>query len=276
YPAGSPREVRTPEESIAALKAAKLEQVAAFHKRFYGADHATFAAVGDFDAPEVQALVTRLFGDWKSEQPYVRIPERMKTVKPLEEQLETPDKANAFFYSMYPVALQDTDADYAAFTLSNWLLGGGFLKSRLADRVRKTDGLSYGVGAVFYASSREPVGRWVGYAIYNPANVGKLEAAFREVLAQASAGGFHPEELEEGRAAWLQNREVTRTQDSSLAAKLSNYLDLGRTMAFDAELEQRARALSAEQVTAVFRKYLDPERISVVKAGDFTAKKPGS
>ncbi len=276
YPAGSPREVKTPEESIRGLKAATLEQVQAFHKSFYGADHATFAAVGDFDAQEVQALVTRLFGDWKSEQPYLRIPERMKLVKPLEEQLQTPDKANAFFYSMYPIALQDTDSDYAAFALSNWLLGGGFLNSRLADRVRKTDGLSYGVGAGFYASSREPVGRWVGYAIYNPANVGKLEAAFRTVLAQTSAGGFRKAELEEGRSAWLQNRAVSRTQDAGLAAKLSGYLDLGRTMAFDAELEQRASALSAEQVTAVFRKYLDTEHISVVKAGDFTAKKPGS
>ncbi len=276
YPVGSPREVKTPEASIAQLKVAKLEQVQAFHRNFYGADHATFAAVGDFDAQEVQALVTRLFGDWKSAQPYVRIPDRMKVVKPLEEQLETPDKANAFFYAEFPVALQDTDADYAAFTLANYLLGGGSLRSRLADRVRKTDGLSYGVGSVFYASSREPVGRWLGYAIYNPANVGKLEGAFREVLAQTSTGGFSDKELEEGRKAWLQNREVSRTQDAGLAARLSNYLDLDRTLAFDAALEQRVKALSAEQVTAALRKYLDPGQVSVVKAGDFAAKKPGT
>jgi zinc protease len=199
----------------------------------------------------------------------------MKTVKPLEQQLLTPDKANAFFYSLYPIAMQDTDADYAAFTLSNWLLGGGFLKSRLADRIRKTDGLSYGVGSGFVASSREPVARWVGYAIYNPANVGKLETAFREVLSSTSTGGFGKEEVEEGRKAWLQNREISRTQDGALAARLSNYLDLGRTMAFDAELDERVRTVSVEQLSAAFRKYLDPSQVSVVKAGDF-AKHPGT
>jgi zinc protease len=276
YPKGSPREVKTPDEVISGLKAAKLEQVQGFHRNFYGADHATFAAVGDFDAQEVQGLVTRLFGDWKSAQPYAHIPDRMKAVKPLEEQLETPDKANAFFFTVYPIAMQDTDADYAAFTLSNWLLGGGFLKSRLADRVRKTDGLSYGVGSGFFASSREPVARWLGYAMYNPANVGKLEAAFREVLVQANTGGFGKDELEEGRKAWLQNREISRTQDAALAAKLSNYLDLGRTMAFDADVDKTVQALSLEQVNRAFRKYLDPALVSVVKAGDFAAKKPGT
>ncbi len=276
YPAGSPREVRTPDESIASLKAAKVEQVQAFHKNFYGADHATFAAVGDFDSEEVQALVTRLFGDWKSAQPYVRIPDRMKRVKPLEKRLETPDKANAAYFSAYPVALQDSDTDYAAFYISNWLLGGGSLQSRLAERVRKTDGLSYEVGSVFEASSYEPVGRWLGYAIYNPANVAKLETAFRDVLVQTSQQGFTPQELDDGRKAWLQAREVSRTQDAALAGKLSRYLNLGRTMAFDSQLEQRMKALSAEQVTAAFRKYLDPAQVSVVEAGDFAAKKPGS
>ena len=276
YPAGSPREVKTPDEVIAQLKAAKLEQIQAFHRSFYGADHATFAAVGDFDAREVQALVTKLFGDWKSAQPYARIADRMKVVKPLDEKVQTPDKANAFFYSLYPIAMQDTDPDFAAFTLSNWLLGGGSLKSRLADRVRKADGLSYGVGSSFLASSHEPAARWLGYAIYNPANVGKLEASFREVLSQTSSGGFGKDELEDGRRAWLQNREVQRTQDAALAAKLSAYLDLDRTMAFDAELERKVRELTVDQVDAAFRKYLDPAKISVVKAGDFAAKKPGS
>jgi zinc protease len=276
YPPGSPREVKSPDEIIAGLKAAKLEQIQAFHRNFYGADHATFAAVGDFDAQEVQALVTRLFGDWKSAQPYARIKDRLKTVKPLEEQLLTPDKANAFFYSYYGIAMQDTDADYPAFVISNWLLGGGFLKSRLADRVRKTDGLSYGVGSGFLASSREPVARWVGYAIYNPANVAKLEAAFREVLTSTSTSGFGKEELEDGRKAWLQSREISRTQDGALAAKLSGYLDLDRTMAFDADLDQKMRSVTLEQVNAAFRKYLDTSGVSVVKAGDFAAKKSGS
>jgi len=127
----------------------------------------------------------------------------------------------------------------------------------------------------FIASSREPVARWIGYAIYNPANVGKLEAAFREVLAQVTAGGFGKDELEEGRNAWLQSRTIARTQDAGLAGKLSAYLDLGRTMAFDAELEAKVHGLSLDAVNAAFRKYLDPSQVNMVKAGDF-AKKPGS
>ena len=81
--------------------------------------------------------------------------------------------------------------------------------------------------------------------------------------------------LEEGRNAWLQSRTIARTQDAGLAGKLSAYLDLGRTMAFDAELEAKVHGLSLDAVNAAFRKYLDPSQVNMVKAGDF-AKKPGS
>ena len=47
-------------------RAPKVEDLRTFHTAFYGADQATFAASGDFDAKEIQALVTELFGSWKS------------------------------------------------------------------------------------------------------------------------------------------------------------------------------------------------------------------
>ena len=37
--------------------------------------------------------------------------------------------------------------------LGNYMLGGGFLNSRLATRIRQKEGLSYGVGSVFNAGS---------------------------------------------------------------------------------------------------------------------------
>jgi zinc protease len=276
YPAGHARAVDSPDESIAQLKKVTLDDVRSFHRSFYGADHATFAAVGDFDAPELQATILRLFGDWKSATPYARIPDRLKKASPLEEALETPDKANAYLAAGSTFALQDTDADYPAFLMANWLFGGGALKSRLADRIRQKEGLSYGVGASFSASSREPVAEWQAYAIYAPQNAAKLESALRDEIQKARSEGFRAEELEEGRQAWLQNREVSRTRDAPLVAKLSGYLDLDRTMAFDAELDRKVRALTGEQLNAAFRKYLDPAQLSVVKAGDFAAKKPGS
>ena len=265
-----------PDEYLALLKKAKLDEVKEFHRRFYGADHATFAAVGDFDTAELQALVIRLLGDWKSSEAYLRIVDRTKVATPINKTLETPDKANALFAAGTDFALQDVDPDYPAFLMANYLFGGGSLRSRLADRIRKKDGLSYGVGSGFTASSREPAAQWIATAIFAPQNSARLDTALREEVERARKDGFSKDELEEGRRAWLQGREVSRSQDAPLAGKLSAYLDLGRTMAFDAELDRKVQALGAEQVSAAFRRYLDPTGLSVVKAGDFATKKPGT
>ena len=66
YPAGDPRYAPTVDESIAWNNAVTLDDVKSFHAQFYGASNAELAIVGDFDADAMRALVTELFGSWKS------------------------------------------------------------------------------------------------------------------------------------------------------------------------------------------------------------------
>ena len=56
--------------------------------------------------------------------------------------------------------VRDDDPDYPALVLGNYMLGGGFLNSRLATRIRQKDGLSYGVGSQLQASSLDKSGRF--------------------------------------------------------------------------------------------------------------------
>ena len=57
-----------------------------------------------------------------------------------------------------------------------------------------------------------------------------------------------------------------------LAVLLSQDLYVGRTMQFQADLEQKIKALTPEAVNAALRKYIDPKRLSIVTAGDFEKK----
>ena len=56
----------------------------------------------------------------------------IRTSRPMNKALETPDKANAFFIAGQNLKLRDDDPDYPALVLGNYMLGGGFLNSRLA------------------------------------------------------------------------------------------------------------------------------------------------
>ena len=95
YPSDDPRYAPTFAESIAETQALKLDDAIAFYRTYWGADHADMAIVGDFDPVAVKAEVTRLFGDWKSSVPYVRIANPVTDVAGLHLVTPLKDKANA-------------------------------------------------------------------------------------------------------------------------------------------------------------------------------------
>ncbi len=102
----------TVEESIATNNAVTVDDVKRFHAQFYGASNAELAIVGDFDADATRALVTELFGDWKSKATYTRVPDPFRPNQPAALRLVVPDKANAFLLGRERIALNDLDPDY--------------------------------------------------------------------------------------------------------------------------------------------------------------------
>lgn len=269
YPAGHPMAHVGPDARIADLKAARAEELQAFHRAFYGAGHATFAASGDFDAAELQKQVVELFGTWSAASPYERIPGRLKAPAGQSKALETPDKKGAFFLVQSRWAMKDTDADYPAFLMANQILGGGALKSRLADRLRQKEGFSYGAGSFVRVGDLDPITIWQAYAIYAPENAAKLQAAFDDEIQKALKEGFTQAELDFARNSWLQGEKTDRQTDRAIAGWLGRGLYLGRPALFEGQVEAKVKALGLAEVNAALRKHLRPEAFVVVKAGDF-------
>lgn len=273
YPKGDIRYITTFDEDVADVKAVTLDQVKDFYRNFYGADHASVAVVGDFDKPQIQKLLEENFGSWKSSTPFKRIASPYMAVKAENKSFETPDKANAMFVAGLTMPLQDSDPDYPALIMANYMLGGGFLNSRLATRIRQKEGLSYGVGSQFSASSQDKNGSFLAYAIYAPQNAEKLEQAFKEEIEKVVKEGFTADELKAAKSGYIQSRQVNRAQDASLAGTLANNLYLNRTMQWDADFEKKIEALTPEAVKSAASKYIDYSKITIIKAGDFEKAK---
>jgi zinc protease len=187
YPKGDVRYVSSIEESMADVKTVTLDEAKKFYTDFYGASNGELSVVGDFDSAEISKLATELFGSWKSPRAFTRVGDSYRDVAPINTSIETPDKANAIFVAGINLNVQDTDPDYAALVLGNYMLGGGFLNSRLATRVRQKEGLSYGISSQLQASSLDRTGVFIITAIYAPQNAARLEAAIKEELTRALA-----------------------------------------------------------------------------------------
>ena len=274
FPKGDPRYVSTPDEDIAELNAATLDSAKQFYHDFYGASNAQLTVVGDFDEQEITRLTTQLFSDWKSPRPFKRVPSVFRDIAPANQTFQAPDKANAFFVAGFLFDMRDDNADYAAITLGHYMLGGGFLSSRLAARIRQKEGLSYGVGSGVFVSAVDHYGRFMATAIYAPQNVDKLEAAFKEEIARMLKDGFTAEEVEAAKSGYLQSRQVSRAQDNELLNRSNTYLFIGRTWQWDADFEAKIRTLTPEQINAAMRKYVDPSKLVIYKAGDFAKNPP--
>jgi zinc protease len=272
YPSGDPRAIATFDEDIESYKKATLADVKKFYTDFYGASNAELAVTGDFDVAEVQRLAEELFGDWKSPGAYSLVKRNWQKLEPVNRLIETPDKANAFFAAATTLNLGETDPDYPAMLLANTMIGGG-AQSRLFLRIREKEGLSYAVQSEFVAGSTYRYGQFLGIAICNPQNIAKVESAFKDEMGKIVNLGFTADEVETAKKAFLEERQVNRSQDPALVRVLQRDAQFGWTMAHDAEIDQKIAALTAGDINAAVKRQLDLASLSYFKGGDF--KKAG-
>jgi len=270
-PPGHPNYVATVDESMAALEAVTTDDAAAFHRDFYGPQLGTLSVVGDFDPDEIREVVEETFGGWESPYSATRISTPFYDAPAEVLQIETPDKANSFIFAQQNLALRDDDPDYPALILAGYMIGGGVMNSRLAQRIRQQDGLSYSVGGGIGGHPVDENGSFSAMAIQAPENAEKVEAALREEIQRVLDDGFDDDELAVSKRGYLQSRELSRAQDGSLVGMLNQGLYFERTLAWDAEFEQRVQDLTTEDVNAAVRRHLDLRKMTIVKAGDFGA-----
>jgi zinc protease len=273
YPRGDPRYVPTADEQIEDLKKVTLDDVRKFYQDFYGASVGEIAVSGQFNAPEISKLATELFGNWKSPGSYSRVTSMYQKTVPSDQKIETPDKQNAFFVAGQLVKLNDEDPDYPAIVMANYMFGGSGLGTRLSRRIRDKEGLSYGVQSDFAVPTQDDAATFVGVAISAPQNSPKVDASFRDELAKTLKEGFTADEVAAAKKAWLQERGMGRSEDGALVGLFAARQRFDRTLKFDESLETRVAALTPEQISAAFRKHVDPASLIFVKAGDF--KKAG-
>jgi zinc protease len=264
------RYVPTAEEEEKRLEAVTLDDVIALYQKQVGATSGELGIVGDFDAEPTLVQVRDMLKGWKADVPYKRIERPAAAdLKGARDNILTPDKKNAVFLAGLSFAMKETDADFAALRMGNFLLGDGTLSSRLGKRIRQKEGLTYGVTSALTVSARDPNARFTVNSSTNPDNIDRVEKAFFEELTEFLANGPTKAELEDGKKAYREAQKVGRTGDAGLAGQIIANLQLNRKFAHTSELEKQIAALTPEDVRDAFRKYIDPKKLVVIRAGDF-------
>lgn len=273
FPTDSIHYVPTFQESLERLAKLKRDDVVAVYQDQIGGTTGELAIVGDFDTKAATQQLEAIFASWKSKTPYERVPSVLASgVKGSRQSIDTPDKENAVFGAALKFAMDDTSADYPAMEIGNYVLGVSFT-SRLMDRLRQKEGWSYGCGSQLSVGSKDKVSQFIIYAFCNPDVIDKVDKGAFEEFDKLLKTGITDQELKLSRTAYLEEMKVDRGKDARLASILRDNLYLGRTMKYYADLEQKIADLTVKDVNRAMSVNLSPDRLVVVRAGDFGKKK---
>ncbi|MEO8197574.1 MAG: insulinase family protein, partial [Thermoanaerobaculia bacterium] len=156
--------------------------------------------------------------------------------------------------------------DYPALELAAVLLGtGAGLTGRIPQRIREREGLAYTASADTVSGAGIDEGRLVCYVGTATATLDQAEASVRDELARFLAEPVAAEDLESARS-YLLGREPFRRETARQWADLMAVAALLDLPLDDPQWHAgKIAQLTAEDVGAASRRWIDPERLLVTR-----------
>jgi zinc protease len=154
----------------------------------------------------------------------------------------------------------------------NYMLGGSST-SRLFDRLRQKEGLSYGAGSRIYAHPIDQSGHFMAWAICAPQNMDKSLAAMQDEIRKLVKGGVGDKELDEAKKSYAKNWESRIADDDFVSGELAQGLFLGRTFAYWSDLNDKIQKLTVADINAAAKTFIKPDGLVMVRAGDLAKRK---
>lgn len=270
YPKDHPFYAASTDESIEELEKVKLSDVKEFYKDFYGANNSVSSFVGEIDKPKVKSFLQDVFAKWNSKKSYQELEPKYFESKAVTESINTPDKTNAILIGGINLQVSRKHPDYPAMVMADNLLGGGaFLSSRIPQRLRENEGMSYGAGSFMNVQYKFNTGNWGVYALFNPIYKGRLDSAIRQEIDKALTGGFTDDELKKSVISFLEQNRTNLGNNEVLVSMLNSYMINNRDLMEFNTFEENLKALKLDAVNAALRKYFDKSKFTVVYGGDF-------
>lgn len=261
------------QEQIDANKKVTREQILGYYTSLLGASNGFGTLIGNLDTKTAAEALEKTFGKFTAKSKYTEVKPTFFATAKEDRNLLTPDKENAVALGKLSFRMQQSSPDYPALVMANEILGsGGFLSARLPMRLREKEGISYGVGSYISVPVTNDVASWNYYAYLNPTKRDAVEKAVKEEIAKALKDGFTQEELDANKKSYMNTRTTSLGMDNTLINLVNTQLQYNVPLEWYDELNTKIQALKLPEVNAALKKYINPDDLTSVYAGDFNKK----
>ncbi len=243
------------------------ESLLDFHRRCFVPPSLSVAIVGDVDVATASGTATRLFGDWTGAaarpDPLPDAPAR----RPRRQSVVTMRGKAQVEIAYGLIGVSRLDPAYYACTVMNCVLGQSGLGGRLGRSIREEQGLAYYAFSTLDATVVEgPLVIRVGV---DADHVERAVASIDEEVARMAREGVRESELEDSRRFLVGSipRQLETNADTAAFLQVAEFFDLG--LDHVQRLPRLLSGVTREQVAAVARRVLSPDRAAIAMAGPY-------
>ena len=265
YPKTNPNYSLNVEDNITNIKNATLEEVKAFHKKYFGPASMHLVIVGDTEGANLNTSLKKSFKNWNG-----GVVENMKfeeAVKaaPKTEVVTIAEKPSAELYIGQYTGLKRTDADYIPFYIANYTLGAGFA-GRLMQTVRDVDGLTYNISSGM-GGNISTGGYWMVNASFNPSLFQKgLDATMVQVDKWVK-NGITATELENKKTNLIGSFKVGMSTTNGMARTILGFVERGLEPNYIEQYPKDIEKVTLQQVNDAVKKYIQLDKMIIIKSG---------
>jgi zinc protease len=238
-----------------------------FHGGYFFPKNIILAAAGDFNKTELKNKINKLTAGWKNKN--LKVPSFSKQFPQFEPGVYFIQKAiNQGYISLGHLGIEDTNPDYYAVQVMNFILGGGSFTSRITTKVRSDEGLSYNQGSRFTYTWGFP-GTFLGYVQTKSATVGYAISLIMKEMERIRKEPVADEEMETALNYYL---ESFSDNFQSPQATMSNFANLemtGKPMDYYKTYRSKIQSVTKEKVMEVANKYIHPDKMAIMIVGDW-------
>lgn len=254
--------------SVKSVGSVSVSDLARFHQRFYRGDRIIVSIVGDVSPAEANEIVEVLLKNVpQSGAAIPALPQLERSpIEPLaSRQIYIPFDSQQAHIAMGMTAITRSNPDYFPLIVGNYILGGGGFVSRLMSEVREKRGLAYSVFS-YFAPGKDTGIFQAGLQTKGDQATLALEV-MNATIANFIANGATPSELQAAKANLVNGFPLRIDNNRKLLDNVSsiawNNLPLDTLETWTTKVD----AVTLEQVSVAFQKYLAMDRMKIVVLG---------
>ncbi len=254
--------------SVKSVGSVSVSDLARFHQQFYRGDRIIVSIVGDVSPAEANEIVEVLLKNVpQSGAAIPALPQFERSpIEPLaSRQIYIPFDSQQAHIAMGMTAITRSNPDYFPLIVGNYILGGGGFVSRLMSEVREKRGLAYSVFS-YFAPGKDTGIFQAGLQTKGDQATLALEV-MNSTIANFIANGAAPFELQAAKANLVNGFPLRIDNNRKLLDNVSSIAWSDLPLDTLETWTTKVDAVTLEQVSAAFQKYLAMDRMKIVVLG---------